>query len=230
VWSCIMRDEVRARLRDAVADLDENVVLETVRACIDAGDDPAAAIAACEEGMRLVGERYEQHEYYLSGLIMAGEIFREVLELAQPALQESLAGNSQGKVLIGTVQGDIHDIGKTIFEIALRSYGFEVEDLGVDVPPQVFARRAAEWRPDILGLSGLLSTAYDTMRDTVQLLRTSVTGDAPVPILIGGGMIDELVRSYVGADHACSNALEGVRLCQQLMDARRTVDREDAVV
>ncbi len=217
-----MRDEVRTKLRDAVADLDENEVLATVRACIDAGDDPAAAIAACEEGMRLVGERYEQHEYYLSGLIMAGEIFREVLELAQPALQESLAGHSSGKVLIGTVQGDIHDIGKAIFQIALRSYGFEVEDLGVDVPPQVFARRAAEWRPDIVGLSGLLSTAYDTMRETVQLLRAQAAGSTAVPILIGGGLVDERVRGYVGADYACSNALEGVRLCQQLMDARRT--------
>ena len=223
-----MRNEVRARLRDAVADLDESAVLETVRACIDAGEDPAAAIAACEEGMRLVGERYEQHEYYLSGLIMAGEIFREVLEIAQPALQASLVGYSSGKVLIGTVQGDIHDIGKAIFQIALRSYGFEVEDLGVDVPPQVFARRAAEWRPDIVGLSGLLSTAYDTMRDTVQLLRTTAASGAPVPILIGGGLVDERVRSYVGADYACSNALEGVRLCQQLMDARRTDDQEGA--
>lgn len=217
-----MRDEVRTKLRDAVADLDENEVLATVRACIDAGDDPAAAIAACEEGMRLVGERYEQHEYYLSGLIMAGEIFREVLELAQPALQESLAGHSSGKVLIGTVQGDIHDIGKAIFQIALRSYGFEVEDLGVDVPPQVFARRAAEWRPDIVGLSGLLSTAYDTMRETVELLHAQAAGSTAVPILIGGGLVDERVRGYVGADYACSNALEGVRLCQHLMDARRT--------
>lgn len=223
-----MRDEVRTKLRDAVADLEEIEVLATVRACIDAGDDPAAAIAACEEGMRLVGERYEQHEYYLSGLIMAGEIFREVLELAQPALQASLAGHSSGKVLIGTVQGDIHDIGKAILQIALRSYGFEVEDLGVDVPPQVFARRAAVWQPDIVGLSGLLSTAYDTMRETVQLLRATAGGGAAVPILIGGGLIDERVRGYVRADYACSNALEGVRLCQQLMDARRTDEPEDA--
>lgn len=217
-----MREEMLIALRDGIVELDENGVLATVRACLAAEADPVAVIAACEEGMRLVGERYEQQEYYLSGLIMAGEIFREVLELAQPALQESLAGDSQGRVLIGTVQGDIHDIGKTIFEIALRSYGFTVEDLGVDVPPQVFAERAAAWQPDIVGLSGLLSTAYDAMRETVRLLHALAPqeGKAPVPILIGGGLVNEQVRSYVGADHWCRDAIQGVRLCHRLMAER----------
>lgn len=218
-----MQEDVRAALRDGISDLDENGVLATVRACIDTGEDAVAVIAACEEGMRLVGDRYEQREYYLSGLIMAGEIFREVLEMARPALQASLATDSGGKVLIGTVEGDIHDIGKTIFQIALRSYGFTVEDLGVDVSPQAFAARAAVWQPDIVGLSGLLSTGYDAMRETVKLLRASAGTEAvsPIPVVIGGGLINEQVRSFVGADYWCSNALEGVRLCQRLMAGRR---------
>ncbi len=219
-----MQEAIKVALRDGIGDLDENGVLATVRACLDAGEDPVAIIAACEEGMRLVGERYETQEYYLSGLIMAGEIFREVLEMTRPALQASLAGNSSGRVLIGTVQGDIHDIGKTIFEVALRSYGFTVEDLGVDVPPHVFAERAASWKPDIVGLSGLLATAYEPMRETVRLLRaTSAAADKPpVPVLIGGGLMNEQVRAFVGADYFCSDALEGVRLCQRLMAARRS--------
>jgi methanogenic corrinoid protein MtbC1 len=218
-----MDDAVRAALRDGISELDENGVLATVAACLDAGEDAAAIIAACEEGMRLVGLRYEQQEYYLSGLIMAGEIFREVLEMARPALEESLAGASSGRVLIGTVQGDIHDIGKAILQIALSAYGFTVEDLGVDVPPEAFAERAASWQPDIVGLSGLLSTAYEAMRDTVALLRKSASpsGGAPVPILIGGGLINEQVRGFVGADYWCRDALEGVRLCQRLMAERR---------
>jgi methanogenic corrinoid protein MtbC1 len=218
-----MRDEVKIALRDGIADLDENGVLASARACLEAGDDPVAIIEACEEGMHLVGDRYEQQEYYLSGLIMAGEIFREVLEMTRPALEASLAGHSSGRVLIGTVQGDIHDIGKTIFQVALRSYGFTVEDLGVDVPPKVFAERAAVLQPDIVGLSGLLSTAYEAMRETVQLLRASAAtqGNPPVPILIGGGLINEQVRNFAGADYCCSDALEGVRLCQRLMAARR---------
>jgi methanogenic corrinoid protein MtbC1 len=217
-----MRDEVRQALTEGITELDENGVLATVQACLQAGEDPVAIIAACEDGMRLVGERYEQREYYLSGLIMAGEIFREVLEITRPALQAALVGKSGGRVLIGTVQGDIHDIGKTIFQIALRSYGFTVEDLGVDVPPQAFAERAAAWQPDIVGLSGLLSTAYDVMRATVQLLHASAGAQpAPIPIIIGGGLINEQVRRFVGADYWCCDAIEGVRLCQRLMAARR---------
>ncbi len=221
-----MQEAVRVALREGISDLDENGVLATVRACLDAGEDAVAIIAACEAGMRLVGERYEQQEYYLSGLIMAGEIFREVLEMTAPALQASLAGpnRSSGRVLIGTVQGDIHDIGKTIFQIALRSYGFTVVDLGVDVPPEVFAERAAVWQPDIIGLSGLLTSAFDAMRETVQLLRltASTGGRSSVPILIGGGIMNEQVQAFVGADYWCRDALEGVRLCQRLMAARRS--------
>ena len=165
-----MRDDFAAALKEGIADLDETGVLEAVQSGLAKGEDPVAVIAACEAGMRLVGERYESREYYLSGLIMAGEIFREVLEIARPALEQSLAGHARGRVLIGTVQGDIHDIGKAIFQIALSAYGFTVEDLGVDVPPRAFVERARTWRPDIVGLSGLLSTAYETMRDTVKLL------------------------------------------------------------
>lgn len=197
-----IQESARLALRDGIADLDENGVLATTHTCIDTGEDPVEVIAACEEGMRLVGDRYEQREDYLSGLIMAGEIFREVLELTQPVLVSALAGKSSRRVLIGTVQGDIHDIGKTIFQIALRAYGFTVEDLGVEVSPEAFARRVGEWRPDIVGLSGLLSTAYDAMRETVELLRAQAgPGAAPVPVITGGGMINEQVRRYVGADY-----------------------------
>ena len=113
-----MQAEITAALRQGIADLDEDGVLATVRANLAARADPAAIIAACEEGMRLVGEHYEQGEYFLSGLIMAGEIFREVLELTRPALEAALAGNASGRVLLGTVKGDIHDIGKAILQIA----------------------------------------------------------------------------------------------------------------
>ncbi len=216
-----MQDEIRFTLRRGIAGLDEDGVLATVRAGISAGVDPAAIIAACEEGMRLVGEQYEQGEYYLSGLIMAGEILREVLEIARPALAASLAGNASGRVLLGTVKGDIHDIGKAIVQIALRANGFAVEDLGVDVPPQAFADRAMAWRPDIIGLSGLMTTAYEPMRETVRLLRELLEfTTSPIPVIIGGGTLNEQVRVFVGADYWCNNALEGVRLCQQIIAGR----------
>jgi methanogenic corrinoid protein MtbC1 len=218
-----MQDEVTAALRQGIADLDEDGVLATVRANLAAGADPAAIIAACEEGMRLVGEHYEQGEYFLSGLIMAGEIFREVLDLTRPALEAALAGDASGRVLPGTVKGDIHDIGKAILQIALRANGFAVEDLGVDVSPEAFVAKTLTWRPNIIGLSGLLTTAYEPMRETVRLLRAQpnlVT--PPIPIIIGGGTLNEQVRAFTGADYWCNDALEGVRLCQRIMALRGT--------
>lgn len=218
-----MQDALTAALRGGIADLDEEGVLATVRAGISAGGDPAAVIAACEEGMRLVGEQYQGGDYYLSGLIMAGEIFREVLEIVQPALEATLAGNASGRVLLGTVKGDIHDIGKAIVQIALRANGFAVEDLGVDVPPEVFVAKALAWRPDIIGLSGLLTTAYEPMRETIRLLRAQPDlAAASIPIIVGGGTLNEQVRAFVGADYWCNDALEGVRLCQHIIGNLRS--------
>jgi methanogenic corrinoid protein MtbC1 len=218
-----MEDEFTSALRQGLADLDEDRVLATVRASIKAGSHPAAVIAACEEGMRLVGALYQEGEYYLSGLIMAGEIMREVLEIVQPALETSLAGNASGRVLLGTVQGDIHDIGKAIVQIALRANGFSVQDLGVDVPPQTFVDEAVAWRPDVIGLSGLLTTSFEPMRETVRLLKAQPEfATSPIPIIIGGGTLNEQVRAFVGADYWCNDALVGVRLCQQILAKRET--------
>lgn len=214
-----IQDETKALLRQRIADLDEEGVLELVRARQAAGAEPIAVIAVCEEGMRLVGERYERGEYRLSGLIMAGEIFREVLELARPMMETAPAGEPSGRVLLGTVKGDIHDIGKAILQMALRAHGFEVQDLGVDVPPQVLVDRAVEWRPDVVGLSCLLTSSYDSMRETTRLLKQHPDLAAhPIPVIIGGGVVNDMVREYVGADHWCNDALGGVRLCQQLVE------------
>lgn len=218
----MMLDETKALLRQRIADLDEEGVLELVRAGGDAGGDPLSAIAVCEEGMRLVGERYERGEYRLSGLIMAGEIFREVLEIARPVMETQVAAQTSGKVLLGTVKGDIHDIGKAILQMALRAHGFDVLDLGIDVAPQAFVDSALEWRPDAVGLSCLLTSSYETMRETVRLLRAHPDLAAhPIPVIIGGGVVNEMVREYVGADYWCNDALAGVRLCQQIVEQSR---------
>ncbi len=149
---------------------------------------------------------------------MAGEIFRQVLELTQPALQEALKGEASGRVLIGTAHGDIHDIGKTIVHIALRSFGFQVEDLGVDVPPQRFMERALTWQPDVIGISGLITSSYESMRETVRLLRATST--RPIPVIIGGGMMNEQICRFVGADYWTNDALKGVRICEEIIRNR----------
>ena len=207
-----------------LADLDETYVLKLVQRLLDEGQDPLTIIKDCEQAMRLVGERYEGREYYLSGLIMAGEIFREVMALVQPLMEQQLAGSSSGRVLLGTVQGDIHNIGKGIVEVALRCYGFTVEDLGVDVAPQHFLEHIENNPPDIIGLSGLITVAYESMKETVKLLREKRTpGQAAIPIIIGGGMLNETVCRFVGADFWTTDALEGVRICQRIM--RKTIEK-----
>jgi len=151
--------EKRATLIEALMNLDEKRVLGLVSERLKRGDDPLTLLEECQEGMRQVGVRYEQREYYLSGLMMAGEIFREVMEQVEPALVERLRGSESGHILLGTVQGDIHDIGKNIFSIMLRCHGFSVTDLGVDAPPGLFLEQARQLQPDIIGLSGLLTTS-----------------------------------------------------------------------
>jgi methanogenic corrinoid protein MtbC1 len=211
----------RAELASKLTDLEEEWVLATVRQRLVQGDDPLTLIQECQEGMRQVGSRYEKGQYYIAGMIMAGEIFREVMEIVQPTLEGRVDGRGTGRVLLGTVRGDIHDIGKNMVSMLLGCYGFTVIDLGVDVPPESFADGLSQSQPDVIGLSGLLTTAFDTMRETVTLLRDRPrTAAVTVPIVIGGGRIDEQVRAYVGADYWVSDAMSGVRLCQRLVAER----------
>jgi len=207
------------QLINLVADLEEDAVLALVKERIAVGANPYQTIEACNEGMRLVGLRYQRGEYFISALIMAGEIFREVIELTQPLLEQRAQSSSSGRILLGTVSGDIHDIGKNMVGMLLSVHGFSVIDLGVDVPPAEFAARAVEVRPDIVGLSGLITASFETMRETVTALRTEAEKHGlSFPVVIGGAMIDEQVCRYVGADDWVSDGMGGVRLFQQLMD------------
>jgi len=136
-------------------------------------------------------------------------------------LESRVLGQASGRVLLGTVQGDIHDIGKNLVSMLLTCYGFMVTDLGVDVPPAEVVARVSEVPPDVVGLSGLLTTSYETMRETIALLRAEAQlKHLSLPIIIGGGMINDEVCRYVGADHWVPDAMTGVRLCQQLTSGR----------
>ena len=205
------------QLIGAITELDEVTALALVEARLAAGDDPFEIVEACQAGLRRVGELYEARQYFLSGLIMAGEIIREVVELLRPALEQRATEPMAGRILLGTVQGDIHDIGKNMLGMLLTSHGFAVTDLGVDVAAADFLRAALEGQPDVVCLSGLISSAHDSMRTTVALLKAELgQRDLRVPIMIGGGLMDEHVFRYVGADYWAMDAMDGVRLCRQL--------------
>jgi methylmalonyl-CoA mutase cobalamin-binding domain/chain len=204
-----------------LADLEEDAVLKLVNERLIAGHDPLKIIEDCNEGMKIVGERYERGEYYIAGLIMSGEIFREVVEIIQPLMVTKTDQKSSGRIMVGTVSGDIHDIGKNMVGMLLSCYGFTVIDLGVDVPPAEFAAKVVELKPDIVGLSGLITASFEMMKQTISALRVeSEKHNLSFPILIGGGMIDVQVCRYVGADYWLKDAMAGVRLCQSLMADR----------
>ena len=205
------------RLALLIADLEEDAALELVKQRLDAGDNPLQIIEECNEGLREVGQRYEKGEYFIAGLIMSGEIFREVVELVHPLLEKQVSGNSSGRGLVGTVSGDIHDLGKNMFGMLLSCHGFDVIDLGVDVPPAEFATKAVETKPDFVGLSGLITASYETMKETVAVLRCEASKhNLSFPIIIGGGFVNEQICQYVEADFWMPDAMAGVRLCEKL--------------
>jgi methanogenic corrinoid protein MtbC1 len=203
-----------AALIAAITDLQEETALAVVRQRLDAGDDPLLVIKDCQEGLRQVGLRYERQQYFLAGLIMGGEIFRQVMELVQPVVERQVSGEASGRILLGTVEGDIHDLGKNIVSVLLGCHNFAVHDLGVDVPPATCAEQAAQFLPHVVGLSGLVASAYEAMRETVVLLRAQGYRG---PIVIGGGQLSEQVCQYVGADYWTTDAVAGVELCSRLI-------------
>jgi len=207
------------KLRRALIELDEANTLELTRQLLAEGRiEPHSILGVCQQALRVVGERYEREEYYISGLIMAGELFKEVLDLVQPSYDTAPHSPASGTIVLGTVAKDIHDIGKNLFGTSLRGFGFEVVDLGVDVPPEAFLAEVRRSHPDVVCLSGLIVAAFDGMRDTVALIRAheSELGYRP-PVVLGGAIIDGRVCEYCRADSWSTDAMEGVRICQRLV-------------
>lgn len=215
------RSPNRLALIHAVADLDEDKAIALVKERIASSDNPFTIVEDCREGLRMVGERYESRDYFLSGLIMAGEIFKDVMQLLEPIITDQNQGSDLGVVLLGTVAGDIHNIGKNILSLLLTSYGFTVIDIGVDVAPEEFLAQANEKKPDIIALSGLLTSSFESMKETVELIHKQGSGAvANIPIVIGGGTVDAQVCRYVGADNWANDAMDGVRLFKQMIEAK----------
>jgi len=200
-------------LANALADLNEEKVLRTTKETLDAGEDPVTILESCRNGITIVGDRFERGEYFLSELVMAAEIFKEAVELIRPKL-EKVVVKPLGKIVIGTVKGDIHDIGKNIAIALLEAAGFELHDLGVDVPSEKFIDAIKEVKPEIVGMSGLLTLAIESMRKTVEAIREANLRET-VNIIIGGGRVDEAASEYVMADAYTDSAAEGVKICKK---------------
>lgn len=203
------------QLADALADLKEDEVKAIIEQRIAAGVDPMSLVDECRRGMDTVGERYRAKEYFLSELIISGEIFKEAMLVIEPLLAAQQERATAVRVVLGTVKGDIHSIGKDIVGTLLKGSGFEVYDLGVDVPPQKFVEKLTETRATLMAMSGLITPAFESMRLTVDAVRESGLRDK-VKIIVGGGIVTQRVMEYVGADAFSDDAAEGVEICRKL--------------
>ena len=203
-----------SQLADALASLDEDDVAKLVREKIDAGIDAMSILNECRSGMDIVGERYKSGEYFLSELVVSGEIFKECMKVIEPRLKAGKHTDTLAKMVLGTVKGDIHNIGKDIVNVLLRAAGFEVYDLGIDVEPRIFVEKLIETEAPILGMSGLLTPAFESMKETVKAVEAAGLRDK-VRIIVGGGVVTELVGKYVGADRFTSDGLRGVEICKE---------------
>jgi len=207
----------QTELSALMAELQEEAVLNLVRQCLADGVDPLVIIDLCHKGMIQVGEYYEQGRYFISGLIMAGEIMHQVGQLVFPLLASRITNGDSGTIVLGTVEGDIHFVGKDIFKFLVRVHGFTVHDLGVDVPPNQFLAAIHEFKPNIVGLSCLISAVFNSMRKTIALLRKNTPQNLAPHAYIIGGRVDEIVCKDVGADYWTNDGMKGVRLCQKIM-------------
>lgn len=198
----------------ALVDLEEEKVLKMVQERLESEEDPLNILDDSRIAMSEIGERFSSGQYYIPELVFAGEIMQEITELVKPVLTEGPEVESAGKVVFGTVAGDIHDIGKNIVVFMLESHGFEVIDLGVDVPIGKFVEAIQSEKPQVVGLSGFLTFAYDVMKDTVAAIEQADLRDQ-VKIMIGGGQIDEHVKEYVKADAYGLDAMSAVNLSKQ---------------
>ncbi|WP_422448856.1 cobalamin B12-binding domain-containing protein [Thermoanaerobacterium sp. DL9XJH110] len=204
------------RLTQAVGDLDEEQVLKILKdfvASHPGEEEGQKAIAACQEGMKIVGVRFESGEYFVGDLIFAGLLLTESIEILKPVIGRA---NSKkiGSIVLGTVQGDLHDIGKNIFRSMAEAAGFEVYDLGIDQPVNHFVEKVKQIKPNIVGMSGVLTLAIESMKNTIEGLKVAGLREG-VKIIIGGNPVTREVCEYVGADAFTNNAAEGVKICQE---------------
>jgi len=212
--------ENEKQLVEAIAEMREEEAFALAKAMLDRGEDPVRVLELCREAMDIVGKRFERQEYFLPELVLAGEMLENIGAIAKPLIVEKSGGAAKklGRVLVGTVHGDLHDIGKNIVTFMLDINGFEVKDIGIDVPVAKFVEEIREFKPSVVGLSGFLTLAFDSMKETVQAIEAAGLR-RELKIMIGGGQVDEAVRTYTGADAYGSNAVAAVALCREWIPA-----------
>jgi len=208
-------------LINAILDFDEDFVIEEVNKMKDSGRDPVEILEIAKGAMEQVGRMFQEKEIFLTELIMSGELFNIILEELDFTEEHlaSQAGGSKGKILLGTVEKDVHDIGKNILKGLLVSNGYEVKDIGVDVPIAKFVEEAKDYSPQVVAMSGLLTIAYDSMRDTIEGFDKAGIRKSFM-VIIGGGATDQQVADYTKADNVGASAIDGLEKINAFFESK----------
>ncbi|NMA69913.1 MAG: cobalamin-binding protein [Desulfitobacterium sp.] len=207
---------MRNELVHALADLDEEKTVSLVRKLLEDGESPLELVSQCQKGVEIVGRKYSDGEYYLSDLIMSEEILKEVMAILEPLIDSDIPTNGMS-VILGTIEGDIHDLGKNIVKYLLKSSGFQVHDLGVDVSPETFVQAVNETKAPVLGISVLLSFCINSVKRVVDLLEESGLRDQ-VKVIVGGYPVNKIVKDYTGVDYYTNEISRLFEICRVLKE------------
>ena len=208
---------MKEKIKAAFLSMKRFEAIEVVKEAIKSGEAPFAILNACREGMEEVGKRFETGEFFLSELIYSAEVFKQVSDILEPRLLEGLTeADSQGVVVFGTPLGDIHDLGKNLVITVMRSQGFMIHDLGVDVPPQRFIDEIQRTEAPVLAMSALITPAFVSMKEVISLLKEQGLRESTF-VIIGGGVTTEFARKEIGADAQTLDPTEATRLCREYM-------------
>ncbi|HZK25736.1 MAG TPA: cobalamin-dependent protein [Oscillospiraceae bacterium] len=206
---------MRDQLLKSFVDMEELEAVRIAKELVETDGGPVAVLETCKAAMEEVGRLFEAGEYFLSELIAAGDIFNQIMTFTLPKLQQGDV-SSIGTMVLGTVQGDVHNIGKDIFKVMAEASGIKVIDIGIDVPHEKFVEAIKEHQPDIVGMCCLITLGVDSMKQTVEVIKEAGLRDG-IKIIIGGGRVSEAVMEHVGADAWADDAARGVRLSKELL-------------
>lgn len=212
--------KIQKMLVGAMARLDETMVINLVKQGLQMGINPYVLLEEIRLGTDRVGELYSKGEYFLSDLIMASEIFKDVLALVNQD-RVVTAQTLYPKVIFGTVEDDIHDIGKNITTGIMRYNGFDICDLGVDVPGQKFIEAVELYNSRVVCLTGLITEAFDSMKNTIDLLEEA--GLRARTTVIIGGLVNESVRKYTGANYWATDCTKVIELCRNILVTNKRI-------
>ena len=200
----------------AIVELKRDEVLDAVKRRAKKDEDPLRILEECRRGMTIVGDRFQKGDYFLAELMLSAEIFKGAVAIIEPYLNNVRPPKPLGKMVVATLRGDIHDLGKNIVATLLRAQGFHVCDLGVDVDPALVVEKVKEVKPEFVGFSVLMTTAFTAMKQAADMLDEAGLRDQ-IKLMVGGGVTTPMVKEYIGADFQTREATEGVAYCLEVI-------------